>query len=150
MNALVNKTLKPLIHSASVLVLATALAVPGYAADATPSVEGARAYIISPANGETVPQTFTVKFGLTGMGVAPAGVDKPKTGHHHLLVDKNNLPPMNKAMAQDVIHFGGGQTEAKVTLEPGKHTLQLILGDRHHVPHDPAVVSEKITVYVEK
>jgi hypothetical protein len=109
----------------------------------------ASVYIISPKDGETVPRTFTVKFGLKGMGVAPAGTDKPNTGHHHLLVDFDELPAAGMPMGKDVMHFGGGQTETELTLEPGKHTLQLMLGDKSHVPHDPPVVSEKITITVE-
>ena len=116
---------------------------------ASESPEGAQAYIISPNNGETVPRTFTVKFGLQGMGVAPAGTDKAKTGHHHLLVDVETLPDMNLPMGKDVKHFGGGQTETTLTLEPGKHTLQLILGDKSHTPHNPPVVSEKIIITVK-
>ena len=116
---------------------------------ASESPEGAQAYIISPNNGETVPRTFTVKFGLQGMGVAPAGTDKAKTGHHHLLVDADTLPDMSMPMGKDVKHFGGGQTETTLTLEPGKHTLQLILGDKSHIPHNPPVVSEKIIITVK-
>jgi hypothetical protein len=106
-------------------------------------------YFITPADGDVVPSTFTVKFGLEGMGVAPAGVDKPKTGHHHLLIDVAELPPPDQPLGGNVKHFGGGQTETTVTLAPGKHTLQLMLGDKNHIPHDPPVVSEKITVMVE-
>jgi hypothetical protein len=114
----------------------------------TPSPEGARAYIIEPADGATVPQTFTVKFGLKNMGVAPAGTDKAATGHHHLLIDQE-LPPFDQPIGGDIMHFGGGQTETEVTLEPGTHTLQIILGDMKHVPHDPPVYSEQITVTVQ-
>ena len=127
-------------------VLATAQAAE---TERTEASQEAQAYIISPQNGETVGETFKVKFGLSGMGVAPAGVDVKHTGHHHLLIDKDELPAMDKPMGGDVIHFGGGQTETTVTLEPGEHTLQLILGDKSHVPHNPAVVSEKITVIVK-
>lgn len=109
----------------------------------------AQAYIISPQHGETVDQTFTVKFGLKGMGIAPAGMNKMHTGHHHLLVDGKQLPSMMKPMGKDVMHFGGGQTETTLTLEPGKHTLQLILGDMKHQPHNPPVVSEQITITVK-
>ena len=115
----------------------------------TPAPEGASVYIVSPAHGETVPTTFTVVFGLSGMGVAPAGVDKPNTGHHHLLIDGKDLPPENLPMGKQVTHFGGGQTQTTVTLEPGEHTLQLILGDKLHVPHDPPIVSKQITVTVQ-
>jgi opacity protein-like surface antigen len=117
--------------------------------DLTPSVEGAKTYIISPIDGATVSSPLTVKFGLIGMGVAPAGIDKPKTGHHHLLIDGKMLPKMNMALGKNVKHFGGGQTETTLTLEPGTHTLQLILGDKGHVPHNPPVVSEKITITVK-
>lgn len=114
------------------------------------SAEGAQAYIISPQDGEIVGKTFKVKFGLTGMGVAPAGVDVKHTGHHHLLVDKETLPEMGQPMGGDVIHFGGGQTETTLTLEPGQHTLQLILGDKNHIPHQPVVLSKKITIMVKE
>ncbi len=109
----------------------------------------AQAYIISPQHGETVDQTFTVKFGLKGMGIAPAGTDRKHTGHHHLLVDAEELPPMDQPMGKQVKHFGGGQTETTLTLPPGKHTLQLILGDMKHQPHNPPVVSEKISITVK-
>ncbi|MFQ5950087.1 MAG: DUF4399 domain-containing protein [Nitrospiria bacterium] len=115
----------------------------------TPSPEGASVYIISPSNGEIVPKTFTVKFGLKGMGVAPSGIDRKNTGHHHLLIDGKNLPSFDKSMGKEVKHFGGGQTETTIPLTPGRHTLQLILGDKSHVPHDPPVVSEKINVIVK-
>lgn len=127
-------------------VLATAEAAQ---MERTEAAADAQAYIISPQDGEVVGKTFKVKFGLNGMGVAPAGVDVKHTGHHHLLIDKDELPAMDKPMGGDVIHFGGGQTETMVTLEPGEHTLQLILGDKNHVPHDPAVVSKKITITVK-
>ncbi len=127
-------------------VLATAEAAQ---MERTEASANAQAYIISPQDGEVVGKTFKVKFGLNGMGVAPAGVDVKHTGHHHLLIDKDELPAMDKPMGGDVVHFGGGQTETMVTLEPGEHTLQLILGDKNHVPHDPAVVSKKITITVK-
>ena len=114
-----------------------------------PSPPGARAYIISPENGAYVPTTFTVRFGLEKMGVAPAGVDKPNTGHHHLLIDAP-LPPLDQPIPNDEnhLHFGGGQTEATVTLPKGRHTLQLLLGDAYHVPHQPPVYSDPVVVYV--
>ena len=115
----------------------------------TPSPEGAEVYLISPKDGETVGKTFTVRFGLKGMGVSPAGLDKENTGHHHLLIDGEKLPPMDQPMDKDVVkHFGGGQTEAEMTLAPGVHTLQLILGDKAHIPHNPPVVSKQITITV--
>ncbi len=111
--------------------------------------ENANVYIISPTDGATVNSTFTVKFGLKGMGVSPAGFEKKHTGHHHLLIDKDTLPAFDKPMGSEVKHFGGGQTETSLTLPKGKHTLQLILGDHHHIPHNPAVFSKKITITVK-
>ena len=113
--------------------------------------EGARVYLISPKNGETVAQKFTVQFGLKGMGVAPAGVNQANTGHHHLLVDLAQMPDMSKPLpvSDNVRHFGAGQTEVDLTLPPGKHTLQLVLGDYGHTPHEKPVVSEKITITVK-
>lgn len=113
--------------------------------------QGASVYILSPKTGETVSQTFNVQFGLSGMGVAPAGVEKDKTGHHHLLIDLANMPDLSMPLlATDQIkHFGGGQTETTVTLPPGQHTLQLLLGNHLHVPHEPPVMSDKITITVE-
>ncbi len=116
----------------------------------TASKVDASVYIISPANGEIVSKTFTIKFGLRGMGVAPAGTDKAGTGHHHLLIDGKTLPPFDKPMGKEGIkHFGGGQTETVMMLGPGKHTLQLVLGDKSHVPHQPPLVSKQITVIVK-
>jgi Domain of unknown function (DUF4399) len=113
------------------------------------SPAGARVYIVSPADRANVPLTFTVKFGLVGMGVAPAGIDKPNTGHHHLMVDAP-LPPLDQPIPSDEnhLHFGAGQTEAAITLTKGPHKLQLLLGDANHVPHVPPVFSTPITVYV--
>ena len=108
-------------------------------------------YIISPQDGDTVSGEFTISFGLRGMGVAPAGTDAPNTGHHHLLIDVDTLPPMDVPLpkTEQVHHFGGGQTETTLSLPPGTHTLQLLLGDHSHVPHNPPVMSEKITVIVK-
>ena len=116
----------------------------------TPAPANARAYIISPADGEIVSNPVTVKFGLEGMGVAPAGVKAENTGHHHLLVDAG-LPPLDRPIPADEnhIHFGKGQTQTTLTLTPGKHTLQLLLGDANHIPHTPPVMSEKITITVK-
>jgi hypothetical protein len=114
-----------------------------------PSPPGARVYIVSPNNGAYVPTTFTVRFGLEKMGVAPAGIDKPNSGHHHLLIDAS-LPPMDQPIPNDEnhLHFGAGQTEATITLPKGRHTLQLLLGDAYHVPHKPPLYSNQIVVYV--
>jgi len=116
----------------------------------TPSPANAKVYIISPKNGAAVHGPFIVRFGLSGMGVAPAGTVAENTGHHHLVID-SPLPPMDQPLPKDDnhLHFGKGQTETELTLKPGKHTLQLVLADANHVPHDPPVVSEKITIQVK-
>ncbi len=113
--------------------------------------EDASLYFITPEDGAVVSSPVTVRFGLSGMGVAPVGVQHPDTGHHHLLVNVDPLPAMDKPIPADEqhIHFGGGQTEVELELPPGTHTLQLLLGDHFHIPHDPPVVSERITVVVE-
>jgi hypothetical protein len=117
---------------------------------ATPAPEGARAYIISPQDGATVQNPVTVVFGLQNMGVAPAGVDKAETGHHHLLIDAELPPPGQPIPANEHYrHFGGGQTQTTLKLTPGTHTLQLLLGDRNHIPHDPPVMSKRITIHVK-
>jgi hypothetical protein len=118
---------------------------------ATPSPAGAEAYIISPKNGDTVAGTFKVQFGLKGMGVAPAGVDVPDTGHHHLLIDVEDQPDMNTPLpaTDNIKHFGKGQTETELTLPPGTHTLQLLVGDKNHVSLSPKVESQKITITVK-
>ena len=110
----------------------------------------AELYFISPQDGATVKSPVTVRFGLRGMGVAPAGVAMENTGHHHLLIDAE-LPPPDLPVPADAnhVHFGKGQTEAAVTLAPGRHRLQLLLGDHLHIPHDPPVASKPITIIVE-
>ena len=112
---------------------------------------GAAVYFTAPADGARVTSPFTVGFGLRGMGVAPAGIQAEHTGHHHLLIDVAALPPEGQPLPNDAnhMHFGKGQTETQLTLPPGRHTLQLILGDHLHIPHQPPVVSEKITITVE-
>ena len=112
--------------------------------------EGASVYIVSPEDGAEVTSPVTVVFGLKGMGIAPAGIEKEGTGHHHLLVDQKELPALNAVMGNPPLHFGGGQTETALELEPGEHTLQLILGNYLHVPFDPMVLSEKITITVKE
>lgn len=114
--------------------------------------ENAQAYIISPKDEETLPTTFTVQFGLTGMGIAPAGIKKENTGHHHLLIDTDaSMLDLSKSLpATDTIkHFGGGQTETTLTLPTGTHTLQLLLGNYLHIPHDKPVLSKKVTITVK-
>lgn len=115
----------------------------------TPSNPDTELYFISPADGATIKGPVTVKFGLKGMGVAPAGVEKRGTGHHHLLVNVP-LPDLdyNIVMDENHLHFGGGQTETTLDLPPGQHTLQLLLGDQNHLPHKPAVFSKQITITV--
>ena len=126
-------------------------------ANETPAPDDAMLYIVNLEDGATVQSPVTVVFGLSGMGVAPAGVEKESTGHHHIYL---NRPPFGEAEGDDEIaqngvpsdenhmHFGGGQTEATLDLPPGNHTLQLVLGDHFHVPHDPPVVSDVITITV--
>ena len=106
-------------------------------------------YIGWPNNGETVQGRFKVWFGLRNFGVAPAGVKKDNTGHHHLIVDAD-LPPMDEPIPnnKNYLHFGKGQTETYLELPPGKHTLQLLMGDQDHIPHDPPIMSKKITITV--
>lgn len=128
----------------------TAPTAPPAAGARTPAPPGAYAYIGWPTDGAVVRSTRVhVWFGLRGMGVAPAETDKPNTGHHHLLID-TDLPPLNEPIPNDKnhLHFGKGQTETVIELPPGKHTLQLLLGDAHHVPFDPPVMSKKITITV--
>jgi hypothetical protein len=133
--------------------LAAVLLVGFVAAQAakTKSVDGAKVYIISPKNGDTVASPVTVQFGLKGMGIAPAGVSLPNTGHHHLLIDVAQMPSMDTPLPNNdsIRHFGAGQTETDLTLTPGRHTLQLVLGDSTHTPHDKPLVSEKITITVK-
>ena len=134
-----------------VVALVATLAASPLAFARTPAPAGAQAYIIAPADGATVKNPVTVRFGLSGMGVAPAGIEKANTGHHHLLIDLDGTPNLDAPLPADDHHkhFGGGQTETSIELKPGKHTLQLLLGDQNHVPHDPPVMSQKITITVE-
>jgi hypothetical protein len=132
---------------AAVALVATAV----YAQERTPSPAGAEVYIISPKDGATVKSPVTVVFGLKGMGVAPAGVKFENTGHHHLLIDTDVPKDLNAPLptSDQVKHFGKGQTETSIELAPGKHTLQLVLGDQNHTPHNPPVESKKITITVK-
>jgi hypothetical protein len=115
----------------------------------TPSAPGAELYFSDLKDGATIPPKATIRFGLREMGVAPAGSDRANSGHHHLLID-TELPPLDKPIPNDFnhLHFGTGQTEAEVTLKPGPHTLQLLLGDKDHIPHNPPVMSPRIKVVV--
>ena len=147
--------MRKLLVSAFLIVLAAT----GYAtAGDTPAPAGAKVYFENLKDGAVVSSPFKVVFGLSGMGVAPAGVEKAGTGHHHLLIDRKPLGegPEGKAELSANLpadehhkHFGGGQTEVMLTLSPGKHTLQLVLGDQNHIPHNPPVVSPVITVTVK-
>jgi len=119
----------------------------------TQAPDNARVYFITPTDGSSVQSPVTIRFGLSGMGVAPAGADLDNTGHHHLLINvgDEDLPAMDQSLpaTDQIVHFGGGQTETSVELKPGEHRLQLLLGDHLHVPHDPPVMSEVITITVE-
>ena len=149
------------LQIAVIILFSTVLALPLTAEDKAikrqPSAKGAKVYIVNLKNGRTLKNgKVKVIFGLSGMGVCPAGIitpegkSPPNTGHHHLLIDMDKLPPMDQPLAASdkLKHFGGGQTEAVIELKPGKHTLQLVFADFAHIPHDPPVVSEKISVTV--
>lgn len=134
------------------------LALPAFAGGETASNPDARVYFVNLADGDSVVSPLTVVFGLSGMGVAPAGTEKDNTGHHHLLINRPALgqgedgaDELSNGIASDENHrhFGGGQTEVTLELAPGTHTLQLVMGDLGHVPHSTPIVSEVITVTVE-
>jgi len=134
------------------LLAAAAITVPAIAPAETAAPPNAAVYIISPKDGDTVASPFKVQFGLSGMGIAPAGVEKANTGHHHLIIDATLAAEELKApivVDSKHVHFGGGQTEAMVTLAPGQHTLQLVLGDWMHTPFNPPLVSPVVTVTVK-
>ncbi|WQG59670.1 DUF4399 domain-containing protein [Pseudomonas sp. RTB3] len=146
MKALMSRTaLASLLLGASML----AGAADGIPRSAPP--EGAKVFIVSPKDGATVDKTFTVKFGMEGLTLAPATEQAAGTGHHHLLIDQKELPDAKLPIpaTDTVIHFGKGQTETELTLTPGKHTLQLLVGDKSHIPLNPPVESKKITVNVK-
>jgi Domain of unknown function (DUF4399) len=140
-------------------VLALSLfAATSASAGETKSPEGAKVYFVNLKDGDTVKTPVMVTFGLDGMEVAPAGTEKENTGHHHVLIDQKPLGEgeggkdefnANIPADDNHIHFGKGQTEAELKLAPGKHTLQLVLGDKDHIPHNPPVVSDVITITVE-
>lgn len=144
--------------AAAVLAGTLVLSQPAIADDRTMSPEGATVYFVNLKDGATVSSPVTILFGLSGMGVAPAGTEKENTGHHHLLIDR---PPLGEGEdgADEFLyglpaddhhkHFGGGQTQVTLDLAPGKHTLQLVLGDLNHVPHNPPVQSKVIEIVVE-
>ena len=133
------------------LLLGSVVCTQASAIDRTPAPKDAYLYIGWPNEGEVLPagRPFRVWFGLRNMGVAPKGVDTPATGHHHLIIDAD-LPPLDQPIPSDrnYLHFGAGQTETMIELPPGKHTLQLIMGDENHIPHDPPIYSKKRTIFV--
>ncbi len=131
------------------MMTGVALAASNALAQPAPISPDAKEYIIWPPDGAVIRGGFWVRMGLSGAGIAPAGVQKPNTGHHHLLVDVD-LPPLDQPIPNDRthLHFGLGQTEARLDLPPGKHTLQLLLGDENHVPHQPPIYSKRITITV--
>ncbi len=115
-----------------------------------PAPAGASLYFINLKNGDTVASPVRVQFGLRGMGVAPAGIERENTGHHHLLINVDSIDVNGPLpMTDQIRHFGGGQTETSVELKPGTYTLQLLLADQNHIPHHPPVLSERITVTVK-
>ena len=115
------------------------------------SAFSAEVYFVSPSDGDEVSSPVEIVFGLRGIGVAPAGINFPNTGHHHLLVDLDALPNLNESIPADEnhIHFGKGQTQTLLALDPGEHTLQLLFGDWMHVPHTEPIFSEKIKIFVK-
>jgi hypothetical protein len=137
------------VVSSTVTPTASAAAASAVAAGRKPAPKDAKVYFVYPKDGDTIAAKTIIRFGLTGMGVAPAGVERANTGHHHLIID-SKLPPLDEPIPADFnhLHFGAGQTEAEVTLPLGEHTLQLLIGDENHVPHDPAIYSAPIKVTV--
>jgi len=137
----------------SIATLAAMMTLGGTAfAGETPAPEGASVYFINIKSGDTLNNPVTIQFGLKGMGVAPAGTEKEQTGHHHLIINESlEGEELNEPIPADEqhIHFGGGQTEKTLELPAGTHTLQLVLGDLSHIPHNPPIMSEKITVTVK-
>jgi hypothetical protein len=133
----------------AIAALCLAATVAG-AQERTPSPAGAKVFIVSPKNGAKVTSPVVVKFGIKGMAIAPAGTKLENSGHHHLLIDTDPPADMSQPLpaSDKVVHFGKGQTETTLTLTPGKHTLQLLLGDQNHIPHNPPVISKKITITV--
>jgi len=138
---------RAVLHMPALLAVA---ASPAAFAGTTPAAKDANLYLITPYDGQRLRGAFWCRFGLRNMGVAPAGVATPNTGHHHLLIDVDE--PLNTEIAimadKKHVHFGAGQTETRLELPRGRHTLQLVLGDVTHVPFDPPVVSRKVSIIV--
>jgi hypothetical protein len=139
----------PPIMSERITVTVVEPAGPGGVAKRQTSPADASVYFVNLRDGQYIEPRTIVRFGLLNMGIAPAGVAKPNTGHHHLLVD-TPLPPLDRPIPNDFnhLHFGAGQTEARITLSPGRHTLQLVFADENHVVHDPPVISKPIRITV--
>lgn len=116
----------------------------------TASADGAKVFFITPADGATVTNPVKIEFGVEGMNVVKAGDEQPNSGHHHLLID-TGLPDLGSPIPADEhhIHFGDGSTATEITLSPGQHTLQMLFGDYQHIPHNPALCSDVITITVE-
>jgi hypothetical protein len=137
-----------IVISMFLLIISSSILAEGLISE---SPANAEVYFIQPTDGQVVKENVKVIFGLKNMGVAPAGTDRENTGHHHLLIDTDVLPDLSRPLpaTDKVRHFGGGQTETEIRLSPGKHTLQLVLGNYAHVPHSKPVMSNKITITVE-
>jgi hypothetical protein len=148
------RSIRNLLMRKIALAFAMMLSTAAFAGEGeTPAPADAKVYFINIKDGDTVTSPVTIRFGLSGMGIAPAGTEIENTGHHHLIIDEKKMEgeALDAAIPVDEnhMHFGKGQTEATVTLSKGKHTLQLLLGDWSHVPHKPPVMSDVITVNVE-
>ena len=162
-------TLRIIVLSSTILILAACAEEPAEQSTAAPqpeataeaaaevaalprsvSADGASVFFITPANGDTVSNPITIEFGISGMDVVKAGNNQPHSGHHHLLID-TDLPDPGLPIPADEhhIHFGDGSTSTQISLPPGEHNLQMLLGDHLHIPHDPALVSEPLTITVE-
>lgn len=143
-------TISKLVRTCVIALGSAVFSMSAFAMDKSPAAEGAEVYFVSPASGETVTSPVKVVFGLSKMGVAPAGVDREHTGHHHLIINAP-LPDISMPIPADDNHkhFGAGQTETMIELPPGKHTLQLLLGNFAHVPHAEPVMSEVIEITVK-
>ena len=134
------------------LLTCSAVAADEHSADAarSPSAGGASVHFANIDDGDVLPPQFTVRFGISGMGIAPAGVAIENTGHHHLLIDVDELPPLDRPLpaTDNIIHFGKGQSATELELAEGQHRLQLLLADHRHIPHEPPVMSDVITITV--
>jgi len=135
----------------NLIIMVLLLTLTMFSHDKSYSNDEKKLYLISPVNGESVTSPVLVKFGVEGMNIVPAGVKKAMSGHHHLLINVDKLPDMSMPIPanENYLHFGKGETEASIILPKGKHTLQLLLGDHMHVPHEPPLLSTKIEIIVE-